>query len=199
MSRPAPTPRTRRLPYPQSRLRRAARSACLAAFVLTAGTSASLGDSYADREAALRAAFLFNFAKFAQWPSGRFASPQDAVTFCILDGSLDAPAMQQLAGKTIDGRPIRFHSEQGDAPLDACHLVYASETTSAGPMETILQEARRKSVLFVSDDPAMADAGGHISLFPVGGKLRFKVNVTAVRTSGIQLSSKFLQLALIVQ
>lgn len=172
-------------------------------FVLSVALSAATAvtaraDSYTDREAAVRAAFLYNFAKFTRWPSAQFEGPQAPVVFCIYENSLRLDALQAIGSRTIDGRPVVVRPTRRGDPLTPCHLLYVSTNAGNGHVRNLPLESRRSKVLFVSDDPDLADIGGHISLFPIDRKLRFKINLEATRESGIALSSKLLQLAIIV-
>ena len=116
----------------------------------------------------------------------------------MLDGALDGAAARVLAGKQIDGHPLAFRDVADANSLQGCDLLYGSERTAVR-WDELIQRSTELGVLLVTDSPALADMGGHISLFLVDGKMRFKINIRGVRASGISLSSKLLNLAIIVE
>ncbi len=150
------------------------------------------------KAAAVKAAFVYNFAKFATWPARRFLAPSDPLVLCVRRNDLDWHALRPLTEKQIGDHPVRMRVVDADAPIDACHIFFSTEFASPASLRDALATARRYAVLMVSDMPGFATAGGHIGLVQDQNRLRFQVNLDSVTRTGVKLSSKLLQLAEIV-
>lgn len=171
--------------------------AVLFAIGVASGPAAARPDDGA-KAAAIKAAFMYNFAKFASWPPFRFKRPGDAVILCVQRGDLHWEALESIQDKQIGDRPIRISLLQWGDPIDGCHVLFASAFASTGDFDSILQAARRGAILLVSDQPEFAKQGGHIGLVEDKGRLRFQVNLRSVAEADLKLSSQLLQLAEIV-
>ena len=150
------------------------------------------------RESAVKVAFVYNFAKFAVWPGERFLSTDDPIVLCAQHGDLDGEALRAIEGRPVGGHPIRVEMLDPGAPINACHIYFASGFASDAALQDVFERARRGAVLLVSDRPGFAGLGGHIGLIEDHKRLRFQVNLHAVTQAGVKLSSKLLQLAEIV-
>lgn len=163
------------------------------------GTVAARADATDDlTTASVKAAFIYNFAKFAIWPTDRLEASAGAIGLCVQGGDLDRRALSPLEEKRIDDRPVRVEILAPGAPIDGCHVFFASRFQSETDLRRILVVARSRAVLMVSDSPGFAAQGGHIGLVEDRSRLRFQVNLPAVSEAGVKLSSKLLQLAEIV-
>lgn len=171
-------------------------AAVIVLFVTGASAAARSGDDV--KTSAIKVAFVYNFAKFASWPPGRFKQPSQEVLFCVQHGGLHPEAVQSLADKQIGERPIRIAMIRPQDPVGACHVLFLSVIPSAEALATTLAMARKDGVLIVSDMPDFALLGGHIGLVEDRGRLRFQVNLNSVTEADLKLSSQLLQLAEIV-
>lgn len=145
-------------------------------------------------EPALKAAFIYNFAKFTEWPpdvlSG--AAPFSA---CVLgDESISDALERSVKGRLLSGREISVSRVTHDAPLRSCHLLYISGVTAV-QAGAILAVVRGAPVLTISDLDDVARLGGIAHMFVENGKMRFDLNLELARRSRLQLSSKLLVLA----
>ena len=187
------------VPGPSKMLWRAvalASAAAIVLFVTGATAAARSGDDV--KTSAIKVAFVYNFAKFASWPPGRFRQASDAVRFCIQRGDLHPDAVRPLEDKQIGERPIRTAMVGPQDPVGACHVLFLSATPSAAALAKTLEIARQDGILIVSDMPDFALLGGHIGLLEDRGRLRFQVNLSSVTDADLKLSSQLLQLAEIV-
>jgi hypothetical protein len=145
---------------------------------------------------ALKAGFLFNFARFTSWPAEK--RPDDLVRFCPVHGSLAPQLLADWTTKSIRGRPVDVQILARDLErLEDCHVVFASDAMALTAPAT-RGRALAAHVLLVSDAPGFARAGGHIGLVEDDGRLRFQVNLDAVRSAGLKLSARMLRLARVV-
>jgi len=151
------------------------------------------------REYRIKAAFLYNFAKFTEWPAGSFADPQAPLRICVYGDDPFGDALESIAGKTVRGRPVEVDRLDALSAGEPCHLLFISES-EAPNLPRILAALQRRPVLTVADIPGFAGAGGIINLkVNKEDKIRFEINVAKARLAGLRLSAKLLSLAEIAQ
>jgi len=151
----------------------------------------------ADRsQGAVKAGFLYNFAKFAEWralPSGA------RLVFCIVgDDDVATALAETVYGQILDGHGLDVRSPQDSRTWRGCHLLYFAdrETRQFG---AAAKELGTLWVLTVSDGKGFSQAGGIIELFIDDGRMRFAINKDAAERAGVRLSSRLLGLAKIVR
>jgi hypothetical protein len=147
------------------------------------------------REHRIKAAFIYNFAKFTRWPASSFADGEAPLAFCIYGDDPFGGALDMVAGKTIRGRKVAVRRIAVIAAGDGCHLLFISDS-EAERLTAILAALDDRPVLTVADMPNFARAGGIINLKTTGeDKLRFEINTGTARRAGLKISSKLLNLA----
>ena len=147
-------------------------------------------------EAVVKAAFLYNFAKFTEWPSrGSDAS----LTLCVVgDPQVAAALLETARSQRIGAHPVEAKAMASDALLHSCDLLFISSTETRRAA-TMLDSLSRLPVLTVSDGRDFARSGGTIELFVESGRMRFLINTDAADRAGVRLSSRLLSLAKIVR
>ncbi len=178
--------------------RAAAFAACLVAGVGAPRVPAAHAQSDL-RAAAVKAAFVYNFAKFTEWPPGTFGSQTTPIELCFYDNSLAPAALAQLREKRIGARIVVIRQFEDIPPSGVCHVVYIGGQVDGTKLRDIIQYGEKSHVLTVSDAPRFAEEGGHIGLYSADNRLRFRINLEAARSSHISLSARLLQLAVIVE
>jgi hypothetical protein len=147
------------------------------------------------REYRIKAAFIYNFAKFTRWPASSFADGETALGFCIYGEDPFGGALDAVAGKTIRGRKVAVRRIAAIAAGDGCHLLFISGS-EAERLTGILAALNDRPVLTVADMPDFARAGGIINLKTTEeDKLRFEINTGTAQRAGLRFSSKLLNLA----
>jgi hypothetical protein len=181
-------------------LRRACRipliAGLLAAVTTVAGAVRAAAGADVASDVTVKAAFLYNFAKFTEWPA---LPAGTSLVLCVLgDDAVRAALTDTIHGQQIDGHGLEVRRITADASLRACHVLFAagSEIRRASPM---LDDVRELAILTVSDGSGFAQTSGMIELFVDGGHMRFAVNVDSVQRAGLHLSSRLLGLAKIVR
>ncbi len=145
----------------------------------------------------LKAAFLYNFAKFVQWPAQSFQNPADPFSICIYGQNPFGDSLAQAtAGKTIDGHPIRIRP-LGDSQAAGCQILFVSDADRKRVKSTI-DRVHGAGVLTVSDEPGFAARGGVINFKIDGNHLKFQINLSAAAEQKLTVSSKLLSLAEII-
>jgi YfiR/HmsC-like len=169
----------------------------LAVALVSAGPRASAQEA-APTEYQLKAAFLFNFAKFVEWPPSSFASPQAPFSICILGADPFGQAIDDtLRGQMIGGRAVMVQRVQDATQLRHCQMAFIS-SSEKGHLQAILQSMRGTNVLLVGETPGFAADGGAIQFDMEDNRIRFSINPDAAERAGLRVSSKLLSLATIV-
>lgn len=145
----------------------------------------------------LKAAFVYNFAKFTRWPEGTWAEPSGPFRLCTLGRDALVDLLAGLGGESVAGRPVELVAV--DLPLagSGCHLLYLARGAQSRVRE-VLERVNGRPVLTVSQSPSFAQVGGMVELYRDYDRLRFRVNVAAAREAGLRLSARLLDLAQIV-
>jgi hypothetical protein len=145
----------------------------------------------------LKAAFLFNFARFADWP----ALPPDApIVLCVSgDDPLASALASTLRGQAAENRGVAVtRLASGDASWRACQVLFIGGANKS-QIARVVGDAATMPILTVSDTARFAEAGGMIELYLDNGRMRFAINIDAVQRSHVRLSSRLLGLAKIVR
>lgn len=146
----------------------------------------------------LKAAFLFNFAKYVDWPTEAFPEATTPIRFGILGENPFEGALQRIIeAKTIGNRPLTLTRSRRIDELESCHLLYISRSEEER-VDSLLNGLQGQPVLTVSDIDRFARSGGMIELFLQENRIAFKINRTPVEESNLKMSSRLLNLATIV-
>jgi hypothetical protein len=180
------------------RLGRQIAAAFLAALVSLSGVPLARAQATPPTEYQLKAAFLFNFAKFIDWPASSFASSKSPFSICILGKDPFGPAIDDaLQGKSIGDRPVVIDRVKNVAQSTHCQIVFAANSEAAN-LRGILAGLRGANVLAVGESEGFAAAGGTIQFTIEENHVRFLINTDAAERAGLKFSSKLLALAKIV-
>ena len=147
-------------------------------------------------DTSVKAAFLYNFAKFTDWKADGLRRP---LALCVVDDAGIAGALvETVRSKRIGTQGLDVRQISSGEPVDACDVVFipASETRRSA---AALRSIRQHPVLTVSDGKGFADADGIVEFFAEGGRIRFAINTDAADRAGLHLSSRLLGLARIVK
>lgn len=143
----------------------------------------------------VKAAYLLNFARYAEWPASPPADATDDLVICVLGHDPFGAALDRtVAGRRVLGRPVRVLRPGSRAEARLCQLAFIAGDSRAeiGPW---LAEMRGRPVLTIGDGPDFTEAGGAIAFVPVEQTVRFEVNRNALERSGVRLSSRVMALA----
>jgi hypothetical protein len=167
------------------------------AIVLIALAAQTASSAQSITPPALRAAFLFNFAKFVEWPTDQPDS--GPLCLCVLDDvAVEESLAQLMDGAPLSGRSLTLVRSVRNRSLRGCHVLYIGETDPER-IATTVDDLRHAPVLTVGDGESFAKGGGMIGLFIEDGRMRFAINPDAAQRAGLKLSSRLLNLARIVK
>ncbi|OQX09074.1 MAG: hypothetical protein BWK80_47330 [Desulfobacteraceae bacterium IS3] len=151
-----------------------------------------------DKEYSVKAAFLYNFAKFVQWSDTAFKSPDEPLVLCILGESPFGNALGTIENKEVlNKRKLSVKLCKNIRDVSVCHILFISSSEEEN-LSSILSVIKTMPMLTVSDTEGFAQRGVMINLINMDNKLRFEVNTDAVNKMPFRLSSQLLKLAIIV-
>ena len=161
--------------------------------LLSAGARAQTTDEYR-----VKAVFLYNFAKFLEWPPQAFKSPSDPIVIGVLGKDPFGGALvSATAGKTLDGRGFQVR-EVADAQQAAqCQILFIS-SSERKRLGAVFAEIGSLAILTVGETDNFTSEGGDVNFKIRGGTVGLQINVEAARKQQLHISAKLLSLAEIV-
>ena len=154
-----------------------------------AGTEPARAARYS--EYLVKAAILYKIAKFTEWPSGTYASAAAPFTVCVLGQDPFGKALDSIAGKRIDGRPVAISRVAQVAETGHCHLLFISESEGA-QLARILRHLAGRPVLTICDKPSSTQPSSIIHLRVVSERVRFAIDTDSARSAGLKFNFRLL-------
>ena len=168
----------------------------------------SKSDSELNREYQIKAAFLYNFIKFVDWPEGKIGDQNEPIMIGIIGKDPFGDAFKPITSKQIKGkksRIIRFEgleqlktsSEANKSKIESlrkCHLLFIC-ISEKDHLTEILNLVNKHSVLTAGETSSMLKSGGMINFLMEENKIRFEVNLIAVKQANLKMRSQLLRLA----
>jgi hypothetical protein len=146
----------------------------------------------------VKAAFVYNFARFVDWPAQAFKEPGDPIKVCILGENPFGRALDNaLQGKLAGGRVLVVEQIADARRAIGCHILFVS--ASERKRVRAILESVTSGVLTVGDIDGFAAQGGVVNFKLEDGKVRFEINVAAAGQQGLRISSKLLSVAKVVR
>jgi hypothetical protein len=190
-ARPAVLPENK--PVSKNTVARAARL-ILCGLIMLCGFKVPAQD-VAATEYQIKAAFIYNFAKFVEWPPETFATPTSPIIIGVLGDNVFGDDLEQTINhKVLNNRPLQFKKCDSVSAATNCHILFISASEKRR-FPKIMEGLRGTSVLTVSETPEFIGAGGMINFMLEANKIRFQINDEAAKKSGLKISSKLLSLA----
>lgn len=145
----------------------------------------------------IKAAFLYHFLQFIEWPAETQPDSTGPYVIGVLGHSrLGSDFEGTLKKKFINSHPVRVEYVSTDLPaLKKCHIVFIP-TSEGEKGASVIASLKGTSVLTVGESPGFIEAGGMINFIVKGQKVRFAINQRAARSAGLGISSRLLQLAI---
>lgn len=156
------------------------------------------GDAHADapsREYQLKAAFIYNFAQFVEWPSNAFSNPSAPFVIGVVgDPSLGGTLEQAVKGKTAGKREIVVKYFANSAAVDHAHILFVS-ASERDRLGDLVKRATAESTLTIGDFDGFTAASGMVRFMTEDNRLRFEVNLDATNQGHLKFSAQLLKLA----
>ena len=144
----------------------------------------------------IKAAYIYNFAKFVDWPAQAFVSTNAPMVIGVLgENDFGSYLKQIISGREINGHQLQFVKFDSAAQATNCQVLFISASEKSH-LSKILDQLKGASILTVSETDNFIGDGGMIYLFlDEENKVRFQINNDAARKAGLVISSKLLSLA----
>jgi len=168
------------------------------ATVLTTLSAATLNAQQVDEYRA-KAAFLYNFAKFVEWPPELSGDAHEVLTICVLGHDPFGQALDDvIAGKVIAGRPLALRRLTDARHTNGCRILFISSSENSRTLSSLKSDEKRGILTVGEAGNATAECVA-IKFTLEGGKIRFEINLVEVEEGKLRLSSKLLSLATVVR
>lgn len=149
----------------------------------------------AAEEYAVKAAFLYNFGRFVEWPAKADLDPSRPFVIAVVGSDPFGGALDGLEGKTVQGRKVSVKRFPGSNAPEGCDVLFVS-ASERDQLAGLLAAAHRRNTLTVGDLPGFTRRGGVVEFVKVDDKVRFKINAGAAAQAGLRMSSQLLKLAM---
>jgi hypothetical protein len=141
----------------------------------------------------VKAAFLYNFTKFVDWPPAAFPDP-NSLRICVLGDDPFGHSLQAVEGEQVANHKLIVTRTDSISRPGGCQILFISRSEQ-GRLKQILAAVKGSPVLTVGDTEKFVDQGVIINFILDGSKVRFEINTGAADQAGLRISSKLLQLA----
>lgn len=147
----------------------------------------------------VKAAFLYNFAKFVEWPTEAFSQPSAPFHLCVFgDDPFEGELERIVREKTIGGRPLRVLQPKRADRARGCHILFVA-SSDRKKVRSLLEALSGSTTLTVGDTSEFTRLGGMINFLVEGGRVRFEINPEAAQENRLRISAKLLSLARIAR
>ena len=146
----------------------------------------------------IKAAFLYNFAKFVSWPASSFSDSSAPLRICVFGQDPFGQELRNItADKMVNGRKLQVDDVVDLQPAKSCHILFIASSEKS-QLKRILDGVRGASILTVGDTQGFAGLGGIVNFVLEDNRVRFEVNQKAAEQAGLTISSKLLGVAKLV-
>jgi len=154
-------------------------------------------DAYVEKptEYQIKAALLYYFTKFVEWPQESLPETGKTLTIGVLGNSPILTSLEAIEGKKTKGRMVVVKHFKRPAEVEFCHLLFISSSEEAHLVQ-ILNKVKDWNTLTVSESEVFLRRGGMINFILVDQKVRFEINESAVGRTGLMIAPNLLKLAL---
>jgi hypothetical protein len=160
--------------------------------------SGAWAQSPAAGEYQVKAAFLFNFAKFVEWPPSSFSDASAPLRICVFGRDPFGEELRNITNeKTVNGRKLEVNQVVDLQLARTCHIIFIASSETA-QLKRILESLRGSNALTVGDTKSFTELGGMINFVLENDRVQFEVNRKAAEQAGLKISSKLLSVAKVV-
>jgi hypothetical protein len=143
----------------------------------------------------LKAAFLFNFAKFVEWPPEAFAETNSPIVIGILGKNVFGDTLEKIINnRKVNNRGFEFRHFDSTSETTNCQILFVS-SSEKNDFAKIVSALHNASVLTVSEADGFLKAGGMVNFLIEGKNIRFQISDEAAKKARLNISSKLLSLA----
>jgi YfiR/HmsC-like len=166
------------------------------AFVQASGMNLVSAQGSSPNEYAVKAAFLFHFAQFVEWPEGALSEANSPLVYCTIgedpfQGALEA----SFKGKVIGTHPLQVRHLKEASEAQGCHVVFIGKAMKRKRISEELASLKRNPVLTVGETNQFVEDSGMIGFCVAENKIRFDINLEAAESARLKISARLLTLA----
>jgi len=151
----------------------------------------------APREYQVKAAFLYNFAKFVEWPAVAFEKPQTPYSICVLGSDPFGEDLDIAAAENVQGRKMMVRRIGDLKSLSGCHILFVSPSERKR-LPAVFEALGNAPTFTVGEDEEFVRAGGCLRFYVVENRVRFEINLQATERARLKVSAKLLSLARVI-
>jgi len=167
----------------------------LAILLLTCALGLPLCAQASAQEYQIKAAFLYNFAKFVEWPPATFQDASGPIHICVLGSTpLDWMMEDMVRDKNVDGRALTVRKFTNISQAGNCQILFVSASEQKH-QRAILESTKTSDVLTVGETDTFVAEGGVVGFNLERGRIHFDINLQAAQLQRLRISSKLLSLA----
>jgi hypothetical protein len=158
---------------------------------------AMAGSAAQDREQKIKAAFLYNFINFVDWPEDKMTDNDEPIIIGVIGNKDFVNAFDPIKDKQIRGKKIVIKYFKDLKDLKKCHVVLLCICGSTSPdnSKKIMDAVKNFPVLTVGEQADFLENGGNINFLTVDHKIRFEINLDSAKRNNLKIRSKLLKLA----
>jgi uncharacterized protein DUF4154 len=157
-------------------------------------------DGLISREYPLKALFIYNFASYIEWPANVMNDVKAPFTIGVLGSSpIDETLNQIAASKQIAGRKIAIVPITSFNDIKLCQILFVAHSVPMAQQQQAIEAAKNRPILLVGESEGFANLGGDVNFFVQSNRIRFEINLEAMRQQELKASSKLLAMAKIVE
>lgn len=143
-------------------------------------------------EAQVKAAFLYNFARFVEWPQTRRGAT--VVWLCLIGADPFGPDADALNGRPVGSGTLRVRRVARPTDATGCDMAFLP-AAEAARLPALVETARGRRIITVGDTPGGAASGLVINFYIERNRVRFEINIDAAQRTGLPINSQLLRLA----
>ena len=176
------------------------RVSALLRFCFIASFLCYVGSSHAQQAEQLnkiKAAYIYNFTKFIDFPEGRFEDDASDFNLCIKNAPEFVSLFESVEGEKIKDRNFRVSVVNNSSNLDGCHFLYmkSSDTRS---MNSIVKKSLKGRFVTISSKPEFVHNGGMIGFVLVDDRVKVEINLESTRQAGFTISARLLEVSRVI-
>ena len=145
----------------------------------------------------VKAAFLYNFGAYVEWPPSAVASPE--LKIAVIGAESVATELRRISsGRTIQGRVVKVIELSSVSDIEDAQIVFVGHASEPN-LRRVLSALRERPVLTVTESPDALKLGSIINFAIIERRVRFEASLASARVAGLELSSRLLAIALRVE
>jgi hypothetical protein len=174
---------------------------CLALLSATPASMAQIpvaGDNVVASEERVKAAYLYRFLSYVEWPSAVFPRADAAYVIGIVNADDVAEELMKVAaGRNVNNRPVTIRKLQVGDQLNGTHLLFIGKTERTRQRQ-LLKQWQARPVLLVTESEGALSQGSMINFRLVDDRVRFEISLDPVEKSGLKINSRMFSVAISV-